>query len=279
MGEYFDGRFHYQAVVGKLNFLEKGSRPEIAYCVHQGARFSEVPKESHAEAVMHICRYLLPTREQGLILDPQDKKSFEVYADADFCGNWNRSTAMNDMSTAKSRTGYIISFAGCPITWASKLQTHIALSTTYTEYIARSQSLREVIPVINLLTEINSLGMCSYSTTPKLYCKAFEDNSGALELSKAPTMRPRTKHIHLVFHHFRDFVRRGLIVIYPVGMLDQLADLFTKPLSSLLFEKHRNKIARSYSSGGSICQVYWERECDDIRFVTVSSHKYYIDDS
>jgi hypothetical protein len=70
------------------------------------------------------------TREQGIIFDPKHGKSFEVYADADFCGNWNRATSMNDVSTEKSRTGYIISFAGCPITWASKLQTQIALITT-----------------------------------------------------------------------------------------------------------------------------------------------------
>jgi hypothetical protein len=101
---------------------------------------------------MHICRYLLLTRDQVLILDPQEKKSFEVYADADFCGNWNRSTAMNDVSTANSRTGYIIYFAGCPITWPSKLQKQIALSTTEAEYITMSQSFREVILMINLLT-------------------------------------------------------------------------------------------------------------------------------
>jgi hypothetical protein len=191
---------------------------------------------------MHICRYLMLTREQGLIIDPQDGKSFEVYADADFCGNWNRATSMNDASTAKSRTGYIISFDGCPITWASKLQTQIALSTTEAEYIALSQSLREVIPIINFMTEINRLGVCDYCTVPKFYCKAFEDNSGALELAKAPKIRPRTKYINIVFHHFRDYVRRGLIVIYPVGMLEQLADIFTKPLSSDLFQKHKNNI-------------------------------------
>jgi hypothetical protein len=59
----FDGRFHYRVVVGKLNFLEKGSQPEIAYSVHQCARLSESPRESHAETVLHICRYLMLTRE------------------------------------------------------------------------------------------------------------------------------------------------------------------------------------------------------------------------
>jgi hypothetical protein len=238
----FDGIFRYRAVLGKLNFLEKGSRPEIAYSVHQCARFSESPKESHAEVVMHSCRYLMLTREQGISLDPKEGKSCEVYSDADLYGNWNRLTAINDVSTVKSRTGYFISFAGCPITWASKLQTQIALSTTEAEYIDLSQSLREVIPMINLMTEVNRLGVCSYCTVPKVYCKAFEDNSGALELAKAPKMRPRKKNINLMFHHFRDYVRRGLIVIYPVGTLEQLADIFTKPLSSALFEKRKKKI-------------------------------------
>jgi hypothetical protein len=99
-GEDFHGRFHFHVVVGKLNFLKKGSRPEIAYSIHQCAHFSKSPKECHAEAVMHICRYLMLTREQGIILDPQNGKSFEVYGDANLCGNWNRSTEMDDVSTA-----------------------------------------------------------------------------------------------------------------------------------------------------------------------------------
>jgi hypothetical protein len=74
--------------------------------------------------------------------------------------------------------------------------------------------------MINLTKEVNRLGTCNYFTVPKVYCKAFEDNSGALELAKAPKMRPRTKHINLVFHHFRDYVRRGLVVIYPVVRLE-----------------------------------------------------------
>jgi hypothetical protein len=240
-GDAFNGRFHYRAIVGKLNFLEKGSSPEIAYSVQQYAHFSELPNEFHTEAVMHTYRYLLLTRKQGVILDQQDGKSLEVYADADFCGNWNRSTAMNDVSTAIYITGYIISFAGCPITWASKLQTQIALSTTESEYIALSQSLREVIPVINLMTEINRLGVCNYCTIPKVYNKDFEDNSGALELTKAPKMRSRTKHINLVFLHFRDYVHHGLIVIYPVGTLDQMADIFTKTLFSVLSENTQDE--------------------------------------
>jgi hypothetical protein len=177
------------------------------------------PKDSHGDAVTHICRYLLITRKEGLIFYPQSEQAFEVYAYADFCRNWNRGTAMNNMSTAKSRMGYIITFAGCPITWSSKLQTQIALITTDADYSALYQSLREVLHMVNLLTEINKLGITPLGTIPKIYCKDFEDNSGALELplTKAPKTSPPTKHINLVYHNFQDFVRRGLIVIYPLG--------------------------------------------------------------
>jgi hypothetical protein len=95
------GSFHYRSVIGKLNFLEKSTRPDIAYAVHQCARFCEDPKRAHYDAVIHLAKYLAATSGQGIILDPKHDKSFEVYADADFAGNWNKLTAHKDPSTAK----------------------------------------------------------------------------------------------------------------------------------------------------------------------------------
>jgi hypothetical protein len=175
-------------------------------------------------------------------LDPTSTKSLEVYADADFAGNWNKGTAPDDPSTAKSRTGFVITFAGCPITWSSKLQTQIALSSTEAEYIALSQSLRDAIPIMQFLEELKTHGFDVFSTEPKVYCKAFEDNSGALELARLPKMRPRTKHINLKYHHFREHVRLGKIFIYPISTHDQLADIFTKPLPQNTFIKLRKKL-------------------------------------
>ncbi|KAL7573659.1 hypothetical protein ACA910_008346 [Epithemia clementina (nom. ined.)] len=108
--------FHYRSVIGKLNFLEKSTRPDIFYALHQCARFSESPKESHAKAVKLIGRYLLGTRDKGILLQPDGSKSFECWADADFSGNWKKQTAHKDPMTSKSRSGWIITFAGCPIT-------------------------------------------------------------------------------------------------------------------------------------------------------------------
>ena len=238
----FNEKFHYRSAVGKLNYLEKGTRPDIGYATHQCARFSEDPKAVHGKAIEHIVKYLKGIRTRGIILKPDKSRTLEVYADADFSGNWHKCTAEHDASTAKSRTGYVVMYAGCPIIWASKLQTQVALSTTEAEYISLSQALREVIPVINLLTEMKENNIATVSAVPNVYCKAFEDNSGALELAKTPKMRPRTKHINLVYHHFREHVCKRIIQLFPIDTTNQLADIFTKPLPRDLFVKFREKI-------------------------------------
>ena len=97
-------------------------------------------------------------------------------------------------------------YAGCPVCWASKLQTRVATSTTMAEYIALSSALRDVIPIMELMDELKDRGYELISTEPKVYCKAFEDNSGALEIARLPKMRPRTKAINVIYHHFREYV-------------------------------------------------------------------------
>jgi hypothetical protein len=241
-GEPFDEVWEYRSIVGKLNFLEKSTRPEIAYAVHQCARFSSNPKKSHANAVKYLCRYLMGTKDKGLVLRSDPSKSFEVHVDCDFAGNWVREDAMNDPSTAKSRTGYIISYGGCPILWASKLQTEVVLSTTESEYVGLSESLRVAIVMMNLLTEMKEFGIPIAKSTPTVFCKLFEDNAGAIHLAKVPKMRPRTRHINQKYHHFREWVKSGLIDILPIDTHCQPADLLTKPLDLLLFKKHRRTV-------------------------------------
>ena len=79
--------FHYRSVIGKLNFLEKSTRPDISISVHQCARFTEHPKKSHAEAVKQIGCYLLATHDKGLIIHPQSPWHFDCWVDADYTGN------------------------------------------------------------------------------------------------------------------------------------------------------------------------------------------------
>jgi hypothetical protein len=236
-----DGHFDYRSVVGKLNYLEKCTRIDISYAAHQCARFSSDPRVPHAKAVKWLGRYLRHTRDKGLIFKPTDQ-SFDCFVDADFCGNWDRSTANSDSDTARSRTGFIIFYAGCPILWSSKLQSQIALSTTEAEYIALSTSLREVLPLMQIIRDLRAEGFDFTATTPKIHCKVFEDNSGALELATVYKFRPRTKHINVQYHHFRQHVESGDLSIHAINTKDQLADIATKQSILALFQKHRAAI-------------------------------------
>jgi hypothetical protein len=101
-----------------------------------------------------------------------------------------------------------------------------------------SQSLRAVIPVMNLLQEMREQDYQVICTKPHVYCKVFEDNSGALELARLPKLRPRTKHINVCYHHFREHVCKGLIKIFPIDTKDQIADALTKALAQNDFRSH-----------------------------------------
>jgi len=106
-----------------------------------------------------------------------------VYCDSDFSGNWDIDEAADDRDTARSRSAYVIMYVGCPIVWGSKLQTLCALSSTEVEYYCLSTSLREVIPIMELAKEMKARGLDIGTTIPKVHCKVFKDNSGALEIA------------------------------------------------------------------------------------------------
>jgi hypothetical protein len=242
-GTPFDNSFHYRSVIGKLNFLEKSTRPEIAYAVHQCARFVERPTKLHGEAVKRIGRYLLAHPNEGIVLQP-NHSTFDCWVDASHAGEWRKGSkdSMNDATTAKSRIGYLLQYAGCPIIWASKLQTEIALSSTEAEYIALSTAMREVIPLLRLMKEAKEHGVPINVQQSHIHCKVFEDNSGALEMAKAPKFRPRTKHINIKYHHFLEHVASGLLKLHAVTTEQQIADIFTKPLAEGPFFSHRKAI-------------------------------------
>jgi hypothetical protein len=220
----FDLNFNYRSAAGKLNYPAQTTWRDIMYAMHQIAKYLSDPRQSHGEAILYLVRYLKKTHNLGLKFKPDPKKGFKCYCDADFSGNWNREFAPVDPSTAKSRSRWIIFYAGYPVSWASKLQSQIALSTTEAEYIAMSQALRDVIPVC---------------VKPYVYCKVFEDNAGALELARLPKLRPRTKHINVCYHHFHKHVQKGLIKIFPIDTKDQIADALTKALAQNDFQHHR----------------------------------------
>jgi hypothetical protein len=210
--------------------------------VHQCARFSSNPKQSHAIAVRYIARYLAGTREKGITLAPTKTKGFECYVDASHAGDWKQQSAADDPVTAKSRTGYVITYADCPIVWVSTLQTEIALSTTEAEYIALSTVMREILPMLTLIKEAARRKIIPKTSKPMIHCKLFEDNKGAIEMANVPKMHPRTKHLNIKYHFFRQYVQKGILQVVHKAGVDQAADIFTKALDLVSFQHHRNKI-------------------------------------
>lgn len=137
----FDNHFHYLRIIGMLNYLEWCTRPDIAYTTHQCARFCEDPRTEHGNTIRWSGRYLHGTKDKGINATIKDE-AFTVYVDADFANNWDDTIATFDRDTERFRHGYIITYLGISIAWASQLQTEISLRTTESEYIGLPSVLR-----------------------------------------------------------------------------------------------------------------------------------------
>ena len=168
------------------------------------------------------------------------QNNLQCYVDADFAGLWK--TKEYDLpSSCLSRSGYVILYAGAPLLQVSKLQTEIALSTTEAEYIALSHSMRDLIPTKHLLHEL-----ANFFSIPApdmvTSCTFFEDNASAQQLALCPKLRPRTKHIEIKYHFFRNHVQNGSIQVKFVPSGLQIADIFTKALPFPTFDQHRKAL-------------------------------------
>jgi hypothetical protein len=182
--------WNYRSLIGMLNYLASSTRPDIAFAVHQCAKFTTNPKRIHELAIHRIVRYLKSTADKGFILRPSHPPNLDCYVDAGFAGTWTTATSACP-SSVRSRTGYVITFASCPVIWCSKMQTKVALSTTEAEYIALSQSARDLVPMRALLHELSLATKLIVGST--IACSTiFEDNKGCVESATAPKMRPRT---------------------------------------------------------------------------------------
>ena len=234
--------WNYASIIGMLMYLSSNSRPDIQFAVHQCARFTHNPKKSHVNAVKRIVRYLIATRDQGMVFECTSKMKLDCYADADYAGMWGYESDQ-DPVCVKSRTGYIMTLGDCPLVWASKLQNEISLSTLESEYIALSMSMCELVPLRRLMKEIAAKVDASFNMPTLLHSTVFEDNNGAIGLATSPKLTPRTKHIAVKYHWFRSHlgVQNG-IILTRIDSENQKADMFTKGLNEVTFKRIRKKV-------------------------------------
>ena len=132
------------------------------------------------------------TKDRELCFKPIQKLILDCYVDADFAGLWNVENS-HDPISVKYRTGYVLTLGGCPLVWASKLQELVSLSTVEAEYIAVSQSMRELLPLRDLLLSVCACLDLKPEETANTHSTVFGDNSGAPSLASSPRMTPQTK--------------------------------------------------------------------------------------
>ena len=192
-----------------LTYLAGHSRPYIAFAVHQCARFTFAPKRSHEEAVKRIVRYLIGTKDKGLIIKPAKDLSIDLYVDADFAGLWSVEDK-HDPNSVRSRTGFTIMIGKTPVIWQSKMQTEISLSTFESEYIALCIAMRDLLPFKNLLKEISSGIGLETDFVSTINSIIWEDNAACARLANLapPRITPRSKHFGVKYYWFRRHIHK-----------------------------------------------------------------------
>ena len=234
----------YQSAVGSLMYAMLGTRPDIAFAVSVVSRYASNPTEDHWTAVKRIFRYLKGTLHLRLTFSGP-LQPLCGWTDADWAG---------DKDTRRSTSGYVFNLGSAAITWSSKRQPTVALSTCEAEYIGQTQAAKEAIWLSGLLNELDTPGMptnigealVAYGVAEPAYCLAatviYCDNQGAQALAKNPTNHSRMKHMDLQHHFVREKVAEGRIQLEHVPTAEQVADGLTKPLPRDAFEKFRNAL-------------------------------------
>ena len=196
--------FSYSSVVGMLLYLSGHTRPDIAYAVNCCARYMFCPKHCHELALKRIGRYLKATATRGMVINPTSEFSIDAYPDADFAGMYGHENP-TDPACAKSRSGFVIMFAGVPVMWQSKLQTETALSTMEAEIIALAACMRELIPIIDMVQSL-AAAVGRQTGVVNMKVSVHEDNSGALVLAETlpPQFTPRSKYYAIKTIWFRE---------------------------------------------------------------------------
>ncbi|KAI3703311.1 hypothetical protein L1987_73276 [Smallanthus sonchifolius] len=223
-GELAD-KERYQRLVGKLIYLSH-TRPDIAYAVGAVSQFMHQPQVAHMEAVQRILKYLKGTTGHGVLFKSHGHLKVEVYTDADWAG---------DKGNRRSTSGYFSLVGGNLVTWRSKKQKVVALSSAEAEFRGIARGLGEVLWLRKLLTDIGF----SSKEASKVMC----DNTAAIQISENPVQHDRTKHVEVDRHFIKEKLEAGIVELPFVPSKEQLADILTKAVNGNDFNRCLSKLS------------------------------------
>lgn len=211
----------FKQLVGSLMYLTT-TRPDLMYGVSLISRFMACPKESYWRVGKKILRYLRGTTDVGIFYKKNSNRGLKVYTDSDYAG---------DLNDRKSTSGFVFLLGSAAVSWSSKKQPIVSLSTTEAEYIATTSCacqyiwVRRVLKVLGHEEENRTLIQC--------------DNISTIKLSKNAVSHGRSKHIDVRFHFLRDLVKDEIVELSYCSSQDQVVDIMTKPLKLDQFLKFR----------------------------------------
>ncbi|KAF7147957.1 hypothetical protein RHSIM_Rhsim03G0172600 [Rhododendron simsii] len=212
----------YKQIVGSLMYLT-ATRPDIMYSVSLISRYMENPTELHLLVAKRIFRYLQGTWKFGLFYKKGERSDLRGFTDSDYAG---------DQDDRRSTSGYVFMLGSGAVSWSSKKQPIVTLSTTEAEFVAATSCVCQAIWLKKILEELYFKRQGAIT----IFC----DNSSAIKLSKNPVLHGRSKHIDVKFHFLRDHTKDGTIDLIFCKSEDQVADIMTKPLKLGMFMKLQN---------------------------------------
>jgi hypothetical protein len=206
----------YQSAVGALMYPMLGTHPNLAYAVGVLGRHAATPGEEHQQALDWVFRYLQATKDWCLVFQRGTPEGLSLtgFVDADWA---------NELSDRSSTSGYTYKLTGGAISWSSKKQSSIALSSTEAEYIAGVHAAKEAIWLRRLLSELRLPD--HDPTTLRM------DNQSAIAIAKNPQFHDRTKHIEVRYHFLHHKIEEEEIKLDYIPINEQVADVLTKGLN------------------------------------------------
>ena len=215
----------YRGVVGSLLYVAMWTRPDIAFAVSQIARFQSKPSVHHWECAKRILRYLKGTRQLGLTYSTGvtgQQPVLRGYVDA----SWGE-----DLDTRRSQSGYVFMLGGAAISWKSKLQHTVALSSTEAEYLSLGTATGEALYLRNLLGDLHPAAAGPVTL--------YEDNQSTIKQASNLQSSERTKHIDIRHHFIKSHVANGDIALEYIPTAEQPADALTKSLDRVKVSSFR----------------------------------------
>ncbi|KAJ8730080.1 hypothetical protein PYW07_017118 [Mythimna separata] len=209
-------------IIGSLSYAALGTRPDICVAVSILSRYQNKANHFLLTALKRVLRYIKHTVDYSLVYKCNND-SLRGYCDADWGG---------DLRDRKSTTGYCFMFENCLISWCSKKQTSVSLSSTESEYVAISVAATDACWLMNLINDFNIEKISQVVM--------FSDNQGAIMVANTDSVK-RLKHIDIRFHYIKELIKKGKLVLKYIKTEDQIADMFTKALNKNMLCKFINK--------------------------------------